>query len=108
LDVLALSRQKVPTILSAIGQMMCTLDRNRAPNGRHVMTAQRLDVVTIRCSRPIAFHVDGEYLGETESVKFQFVPQALRVAAPLPLTESHDRAARGRVGAGIGGGASKM
>jgi len=108
LDVLALSRLKMPTILSAIGQMMCTLDRNRAPNGRHVMTAQGLDVVTIRCNRPMAFHVDGEYLGETESVKFQFVPQALRVAAPRPLTESNDPTARGRVRAGTEGGASKM
>jgi diacylglycerol kinase family enzyme len=82
LDVLALSRLKMPTILSAIGQMMCTLDRNRAPKGRHFVTAQGLDSFTIRCSRPVAFHVDGEYLGETESVKFQFVPQALRVIAP--------------------------
>jgi diacylglycerol kinase family enzyme len=62
--------------------MMCTLDRNRAPKGRHFVTAQGLDSFTIRCSRPVAFHVDGEYLGETESVKFQFVPQALRVIAP--------------------------
>lgn len=82
LDVLALNRLKMPTILNAIGQMMCTLHRNRAPNSRHVVTMQNLDSLTIRCSRPMAWHVDGEYLGETESVKFQFVPQALRVVAP--------------------------
>jgi diacylglycerol kinase family enzyme len=81
LDVVALSRLKFPTILSAIGQMMCTPHRNRAPSGRHILAAQGLDTVTICCSRPTAFHVDGEYLGETESVKFQFVPQALRVVA---------------------------
>jgi diacylglycerol kinase family enzyme len=82
LDVLALSRLKMATILSAIGQMMCTPDSNRAPRGRNVVTANNLDSVTFACSRPIALHVDGEYLGETESVKFQFVPAALRVVAP--------------------------
>jgi diacylglycerol kinase family enzyme len=82
LDVLALSRLKISDILSAIGQMMCTPGRNRAPRGKHVLTVDRLDSVTIRCTRPTAFHVDGEYLGETESVKFQFVPEALRVVAP--------------------------
>ena len=82
LDVLALSRLKISDILGAIGQMLCTPGRNRAPRGKHVMTMGGLDAVTIRCARPTAFHVDGEYLGETESVKFQFVPEALRVVAP--------------------------
>lgn len=82
LDVLALSKLKIPVILSAIGQMMCAPSRNRAPRGKHVVTARGLDAVTIRCARPTALHVDGEYLGEIESVKFQFVPQALRVVAP--------------------------
>jgi diacylglycerol kinase family enzyme len=84
LDVLALSKLKIPVILSAIGQMMCTPGRNRAPRGKHVLTMSRLDSATIRCARPTAFHVDGEYLGEIESVKLQFVPEALRVIAPPP------------------------
>jgi len=82
LDVVMLSRLTMPTIVSAIGQMLRTPHRNRPPGGRHIMAAHGFDTVTIRCTRPTAFHVDGEYLGETESVKFQFVPQALRVVAP--------------------------
>jgi diacylglycerol kinase family enzyme len=82
LDVLGLSRLKIPVILSAIGQMMCAPAHNRAPRGKHVVTAHGLDSLTISCARPTAFHVDGEYLGEIESVKFQFVPEALRVVAP--------------------------
>jgi len=89
LDVVALSRLNMPTILSVIGQMMRTPHRNRAPSGRHILTARSLDSLTVRCTRPTAFHVDGEYLGETESVKFQFVPQALRVVAPPARTSSH-------------------
>jgi diacylglycerol kinase family enzyme len=69
-----------------MGQMMWTPRRKRPPGGRHIVTATGLDSLTIRCSRPVAFHVDGEYLGETESVKFQFVSNALRVVAPIPPT----------------------
>jgi diacylglycerol kinase family enzyme len=84
LDVLGLTRLALADIVSAIGQMLMTRQRGRSPRGRHLLTALRLDTVTIRCIRPTAFHVDGEYLGETESVKFQFVPDALRVVAPPP------------------------
>jgi diacylglycerol kinase family enzyme len=31
--------------------------------------------------RSIAFHVDGEYLGETKAVEFRFVSHAIRVVA---------------------------
>jgi len=37
------------------------------------------EALTLRSVRPIALQADGEYLGETEAVKFQFVPRALRV-----------------------------
>jgi diacylglycerol kinase family enzyme len=83
LDVLGLDRLRMPTILNMMGQMMRVSRRGRAPGGRHILAAAGLDSLTIRCSRPVAFHVDGEYLGETESVKFQFVPDALRVVAGL-------------------------
>lgn len=82
LDLIALDRLTFPVILGVIGQMLRAPVRNRVPRGRHVVTAQRLESLTIRASRPIACHVDGEYLGEIESVKFQFVPRALRVVAP--------------------------
>jgi diacylglycerol kinase family enzyme len=79
LDVLALRKLRATTILSALGQML--LIRRRSPRGRHVLTVTGLDAVTVRSVRPIAFQVDGDYLGETEAVKFQFVPHALRVVA---------------------------
>jgi diacylglycerol kinase family enzyme len=79
LDVLALRKLRATTILSAVGQMM--LIRRRPPRGRHVLTVSGLESLTIRSVRPIAFQVDGDYLGETEAVKFQFVPHALRVVA---------------------------
>jgi diacylglycerol kinase family enzyme len=79
LDLVALRRLSLYTMLSAVGQML--LVRGRPPRGRQVLTAGGIDTMTVRSARPIAFQVDGEYLGETEAVKFQFVPHALRVVA---------------------------
>jgi diacylglycerol kinase family enzyme len=82
LDVLALRKLRATTILSAVGQML--LIRSRSPRGRHVLTVTGQQALTVRSVRPIAFQVDGDYLGETEAVKFHFVPHALRVVALPP------------------------
>jgi diacylglycerol kinase family enzyme len=79
LDVFALRKVRATTIVSAVGQML--LFRRRSPRGRHTLTVTGLESLTIRSVRPIAFQVDGDYLGETEAVKLQFVPHALRVVA---------------------------
>ena len=79
LDVLALRKLRATTIASAVGQML--LVRHRSPRGRQVLTVTGLESLTVRSVRPIAFQVDGDYLGETEAVKFQFVPHAVRVVA---------------------------
>jgi diacylglycerol kinase family enzyme len=55
--------------------------RSRPPRGRDLLSVIGSESLTLRSARPIAFQVDGEYLGETEAVKFQFMPQALRVVA---------------------------
>ena len=79
LDVMALRKLRATTIVSTVGQML--LIRRRSPRGRHVLIVTGLESLTVRSARPVAFQVDGDYLGETEAVKFQFVPQALRVVA---------------------------
>ena len=79
LDLLAFCRLRASTVLSAVGQMMWV--RNRSPRGRHLLSTTGLEAMTIRSVRPIAFQVDGEYLGETKAVDFRFVPRALRVVA---------------------------
>jgi diacylglycerol kinase family enzyme len=55
--------------------------RNRPARGRDLLSVLGSESFTVRSARPIAFQVDGEYLGETEALKFQFVPHALRVVA---------------------------
>ena len=79
LDLLALRRLRPGTMISAVSQML--LIRSRPPRGRHLLSAPGLEALTIRSVRPIAFQVDGEYLGEIRAVSFRFVPRALRVVA---------------------------
>lgn len=79
LDVFALRRLSTLTTFSALGQMMHT--RSQPPAGRDVVTVEALSELGFRASRPIAFHIDGEYLGETEKVSFRYIPDALSVFA---------------------------
>jgi diacylglycerol kinase family enzyme len=79
LDLLALRRVSMGTIYNAVLQMLVI--RSRPPRGRHLFSVHGTESFTVRSSRPIAFQVDGEYLGEIEAIKFQFIPHAIRVVA---------------------------
>ena len=79
LDLLALQRLRLTTVLNAVGQMLYV--RSRPPRGRNLMSVLGSESLTLRSARPIALQADGEYLGEIEAVKFQFVPHALRIVA---------------------------
>jgi diacylglycerol kinase family enzyme len=80
LDLLALRRLRTLTTLGMLGHMMHARDGD-PPTGRDVVSASALSELSFTAARPIAFHIDGEYLGETESVAFRFVPDALCVIA---------------------------
>jgi diacylglycerol kinase family enzyme len=77
LDLFALRRLRTLTTLTALSQMMHANDN--APSGRDVVTGTALTDATFRADRPIAFHIDGEYLGVTELVTFRYIPHALNV-----------------------------
>lgn len=81
LDLLALQRLRLTTVFNAVGQMLYV--RSRPPRGRNILSVLGSESLTLRSERPIALQADGEYLGETEAVKFQFVPHALRIVALL-------------------------
>ena len=79
LDLLAMRQVHLTTIFYLVSQMLWI--RHRPPRARDVLAVHGADSLTVRSARPIAFQVDGEYLGEIEAIKFRFVPRALRVAA---------------------------
>jgi diacylglycerol kinase family enzyme len=80
LDMFALRRLRTLTTLAALTHMMHAREGD-LPAGRDVVSADALDELAFEAARPIAYHIDGEYLGETESVAFRFVPDALCVIA---------------------------
>jgi diacylglycerol kinase family enzyme len=57
------------------------LSATRGPRGRSVLTLHDQAELTLRSARPVAFQLDGEYVGERESVRFLSVPDALRIVA---------------------------
>jgi diacylglycerol kinase family enzyme len=79
LDLFALQRLRTLTTLAALRHMMHT--HEQPPSGRDVVSGAALTELAFHAERPIAFHIDGEYLGKTEEVAFRFVPDALCVLA---------------------------
>jgi len=79
LDLFALRRLRTLSTLAALRHMMRT--PSELPSVRDVVSAAALTELALEADRPIAFHIDGEYQGETEGVSFRFVPEALCVVA---------------------------
>ena len=76
LDVFALRSMRTMSTARTIWQMLSPTRRLR---GRGVLTLHDQAELTLRSARPVAFQVDGEYMGEHECVRFVSVPNALRV-----------------------------
>jgi len=76
LDLFALRKLSALGTLNALRQM---LGRDDGPAGRHVVSLHDQPAFTLRADRPMAFQVDGEYVGEREHVILRSIPNALRV-----------------------------
>ncbi len=76
LDLMAMRALHVPATARALAQIW---SRRPNPHGRHILTLHDLPEFTLRSSRPLAFQLDGDYLGDRTKVAFTSVPQALRV-----------------------------
>jgi diacylglycerol kinase family enzyme len=79
LDVFALSRLHTVATFLTLRQMLSAA--GRPPHGNGLLTLHDQADLTISSERPVAFQVDGEYVGEEEAVRFRSVPRALRVIA---------------------------
>jgi len=82
LDVLALGTMSSLSTMHLIGQMLTARNAGATSvGGRRTLSFHDQAAVTMRASRPVAFQIDGEYVGEREAVTFTSVPSALRVVA---------------------------
>lgn len=75
LDLFAMRKLGTVGTLRALRQML----GDAGPAGRHVVTLHDQDALGFRAVRPVAFQVDGEYVGEREHVMLRSIPGALRV-----------------------------
>ncbi len=78
LDVFALRSLHTAATLRTLRQLL--LSRSGPPGrGRSVLTAHDEATLAFTATRPVAFQVDGEYMGEREGVRFTSIPNALRI-----------------------------
>ncbi len=76
LDVLALRRLRVVSTLRIVRQMFDSKPRIAS---RAAFQIHDADEFTVTSDRPLAYQLDGDYLGEIEQVTFRTVPDALSV-----------------------------
>jgi diacylglycerol kinase family enzyme len=76
LDVFGMKVLHVPSTVRMFTQLFA--GRN-GPHGKQVCALHDLPAFSLRATRPMAFQLDGDYVGERSKVDFVAVPQALRV-----------------------------
>jgi diacylglycerol kinase family enzyme len=76
LDLMAMRELHVPSTTRTVGQIV---SRRPDPKGKRVLRLHDLAGFTLRAIRPMAFQLDGDFLGERDKVDFVAVPTALRV-----------------------------
>jgi diacylglycerol kinase family enzyme len=77
LDVFALRSLHTVATLRTLRKLLAA-DGSPA-RGRSVLTAHDETALAFTATRPVAFQIDGEYMGEREHVRFVSIPGALRV-----------------------------
>jgi diacylglycerol kinase family enzyme len=76
LDVLAMRRLKVVSTLRVVRQMFDSKPRMKSRAAFQLHDCAEFTVVS---DRPLAYQLDGDYLGEVERVTFRSIPDALSV-----------------------------
>jgi diacylglycerol kinase family enzyme len=82
LDLVALRALTAPGTSRFLFQMLVPVGRparRGGPHGRHVLRLHDVSEFTLLANEPVAFQLDGDYLGPREKVRFTSVPSALRV-----------------------------
>ncbi len=77
LDLFGMRSLGTLATVRTLRQMLAS--RSQSLRGRSVVTGHDLASAEVTASRPTAFQLDGEYMGEVETVSFAAVPRALRV-----------------------------
>jgi diacylglycerol kinase family enzyme len=77
LDLLAFRHMGTIGTMRTLRQMLA--ERSKPLRGRSVVAGHDLPEIRLAADRPVAFQLDGEYMGEVEEVRLRSVPRALRI-----------------------------
>lgn len=77
LDIFALRRMRIPTALRAATRILAKRGTSSAGSG--ILSWHDQAAFTLTATRPIAFQIDGEGMGDVTEVVFTSHPEALRV-----------------------------
>ncbi|GIH80603.1 diacylglycerol/lipid kinase family protein [Planobispora longispora] len=77
LDLLGLQRLGLPAMARLLSQIIGL--RETLPTGRNLVQLHDEKEFTLHAERPVAFQIDGDYLGEVERATFRSIPNALQV-----------------------------
>ncbi|GIH96112.1 diacylglycerol/lipid kinase family protein [Planobispora siamensis] len=77
LDLLGLQRLGPAAMVHLLSQIIGT--RETLPSGRHLAQLHDEKEFTLTAERPVAYQLDGDYLGEVEKVTFRSIPNALQI-----------------------------
>ncbi|ANI38729.1 diacylglycerol/lipid kinase family protein [Mycolicibacterium vaccae] len=81
LGVFAITSMNIWANLGLVRQM---LSRNPTLAARHLVRDDDLAWLQVTSETPVACQIDGDYVGERETMRFTAVPDALQVVAPSP------------------------
>jgi YegS/Rv2252/BmrU family lipid kinase len=76
LDLMAIKQLRLPATVTTVSQI---LSRRNIPHGKQTLTLHDVSEFILRAARPLAFQLDGDYLGERSKITFSAIPNALRV-----------------------------
>jgi len=80
LSVVTFTSLSAVTLLGSLGK---ALRGGGIPKGKHVDLRENVDALTVSDDRPFPFQLDGDYLGETNELRFTYVPNAVRLVQPV-------------------------
>ena len=79
LDLFGMASMAPVPLWRTVGRLIA--GSRRLDDGRRVLVRHDLSDITLSAQKPVAFQVDGDYLGPRERVTFRSVPDALSVFA---------------------------
>ena len=83
LSVVTFTSLSATGILGSLGKALL---RGGIENSKRVTIHERVKALSITDERPFPYQLDGDYLGETNDLRFTHVPEAVRLVMPVAET----------------------